>query len=325
LPWRDCTTTMSKKGYCLLFSLADGWEVPSLQRGVRCELDSAIRRSKHDLTGKAPYRFESCSLQRRESANFRFLASINPPERTRPARRSVLDATIPRGHAQSRRATDAGGCSHRHPPILAKLAPPDSSHHDRERATVKLREGRTVMRAIFFRLALVGAMSAVAPIAHAQLLTHRDLSYSMAKTIAETAIDSCAAKGYAVSAVVVDRAGDVIVAMRADNAGPHTMENARRKAYTARSFRTSTTAYAKRFADNDPVVRQQVTLPNVIAIPGGLPVKLGDEVIAGVGVSGSPGVDEPCVQAGLEKSPNSSNEPIRRAACCSRLDGRPER
>ena len=89
--------------------------------------------------------------------------------------------------------------------------------------------------------------------------------------------------------------------MRADNAGPHTMENARRKAYTARSFRTSTTTYAKRFADNDPVVRQQVTLPNVIAIPGGLPVKLGDEVIAGVGVSGSPGVDEPCVQAGIDK------------------------
>ena len=83
------------------------------------------------------------------------------------------------------------------------------------------------MRAIFFRLALVGAMIAVAPLAHAQLLTHRDLSYSMAKTIAETAIDSCAANGYAVSAVVVDRARDVIVAMRADNAGPHTMENAR--------------------------------------------------------------------------------------------------
>ena len=58
------------------------------------------------------------------------------------------------------------------------------------------------MRAIFFRLVLVGAMSAVAPLAHAQLLSHRDLSYSMAKTIAETAIDSCAAKGYAVSAVV---------------------------------------------------------------------------------------------------------------------------
>jgi uncharacterized protein GlcG (DUF336 family) len=156
-------------------------------------------------------------------------------------------------------------------------------------------------RILLFRLTLIGAVSAVVPLTQAQLLTHRDLSYAIAKTIAETAIDSCAAKGYAVSAVVVDRAGDVIVAMRADNAGPHTMENARRKAYTARSFRTSTTAYAKRFADNDPVVHQQVTLPNVIAIPGGLPVKVGDDVIAGVGLSGSPGVDEPCVQAGLDK------------------------
>jgi uncharacterized protein GlcG (DUF336 family) len=144
-------------------------------------------------------------------------------------------------------------------------------------------------RTLLFGLAVAGAASAVAPLAQGQLLTHRDLSYAMAKTIAETAINSCAAKGYAVSAVVVDRAGEVIVAMRGDNAGPHTMENARRKAYTARSFRTSSTAYAKRFADNDPVVHQQVTLPNVIAIPGGLPVKLGDEVIAGVGVSGSPG------------------------------------
>ena len=137
--------------------------------------------------------------------------------------------------------------------------------------------------------------------ASAQLITHRDLSYPIARTIAEAAIESCGAKGYGVSAVVVDRAGDVMVAMRADTAAPHTMENARRKAYTARSFRMATSAYAKRFADNDPVVRQQVTLPSVIAIPGGLPVKAGDDVIGGVGVSGSPGVDEPCVQAGLDK------------------------
>jgi uncharacterized protein GlcG (DUF336 family) len=150
-------------------------------------------------------------------------------------------------------------------------------------------------------VAVLGLVGAVALPAQAQLLTHRDLSYPMARTIAEVAIESCGAKGYAVSAVVVDRAGEVLVAMRADNAGPHTMENARRKAYTASSFRTSTSTYAKRFADNDPVVRQQVTLPHVIAIPGGLPVKVGDDVIAGVGVSGSPGVDEPCVQAGLDK------------------------
>jgi hypothetical protein len=42
----------------------------------------------------------------------------------------------------------------------------------------------------------------------------------------KAAIDSCGAKGYAVSAVVVDRAGEVIVAMRSDGSSPHTMENA---------------------------------------------------------------------------------------------------
>jgi uncharacterized protein GlcG (DUF336 family) len=155
-----------------------------------------------------------------------------------------------------------------------------------------------MLRSILSGLALAAAMAAPA---QAQLLVHRDLSYAMARTIAEAAIESCNAKGYAVSVVVVDRAGDTMVAMRSDNAGPHTMENARRKAYTARSFRVSTAAYAKRLADNDPVVRQQVTLPSVIAIPGGLPVKVGDDVIGGVGLSGSPGVDEPCVQAGLDK------------------------
>ena len=118
----------------------------------------------------------------------------------------------------------------------------------------------------------------------AGLLTHHDLPYAVALTIAQGTVESCAAQGYPVSAVVVDRAGETILAIRGDNAGPHTMENARRKAYTAMSFKTSTTDYAKRFADNNPLVRQQVTLPNVIAIPGGLPIKAGDEVIGGVGV-----------------------------------------
>ena len=151
------------------------------------------------------------------------------------------------------------------------------------------------------RLALIGLAGPLVGSASAQLITHRDLSYSLAKAIAEAAVESCEAKGYGESAVVVDRAGEVIVALRGDNAGPHTMENARRKAYTALSFRISTIEYAKRFASDNPVVRQQVTLPSVIAIPGGLPIRLGDEVIGGVGASGSPGVDEPCVQAGLDK------------------------
>jgi uncharacterized protein GlcG (DUF336 family) len=104
-----------------------------------------------------------------------------------------------------------------------------------------------------------------------------------------------------VSAVVVDRAGNTQVAIRGDNAAGHTMENARRKAYTALVFKIPTTEYTKRYTDNNPLVKQQLTLPNVIAIPGGIPIKTGNEVIGGIGVSGSPGVDDGCVQAGLDK------------------------
>src|SRR6185369_3186088 len=106
--------------------------------------------------------------------------------------------------------------------------------------------------------AVVGLALLTMPSAQAELLTRKDLTLAVAKTIAETAVADCKAKGYAVSAVVVDRSGDTLVAMRGDNASPHTMENARRKAYTARSFRQSTSAYAKKFESNDPVVRQQV-------------------------------------------------------------------
>ena len=139
--------------------------------------------------------------------------------------------------------------------------------------------------------------------ANAQLQTQKVLSAEAADLIARTAVEICTATGFHVSAVVVDRDGETVALLRGDGAGPHTVENARRKAYTANSFRTDTASYAKRFADNDPLVHQQVTLPSVIAISGGLPIKVGGEIVGGAGVSGSPdNNDEPCVQAGLDKA-----------------------
>ena len=143
--------------------------------------------------------------------------------------------------------------------------------------------------------------------AGAALIMHKVLPYALAKTMAEGAIAACAAKGYPTSAVVVDADGETMVAMRADNASPHTMENARRKAYTAMSFRQTTADYAKKLQDPNSVAHQQITLPNVIAIPGGVPLKAGDEVICGIGVSGSPGGDEDCVNASLDKVKDQLN------------------
>jgi uncharacterized protein GlcG (DUF336 family) len=153
---------------------------------------------------------------------------------------------------------------------------------------------------IAFRLAAVPLVIMMAVPASAQLIDHKDLSYAMAVTIAQGALDDCKAKGYPVSVVVVDRDGQTMVLLRGDGAGPHTVENARRKAYTALTFKTTSEEFAK-LMETNPVRRQQATLPSVIGIPGGVPVKVGNDTIAGVGLSGSPGVDEPCVRAGLAK------------------------
>jgi uncharacterized protein GlcG (DUF336 family) len=137
--------------------------------------------------------------------------------------------------------------------------------------------------------------------AAAALIMHKDLSHEMALAVAEGAMQACLAKGYATSAVVVDRDGETLVAMRGDGAGPHTLENARRKAYTANTFKQPTADYAKKLLDPASVAHQQVTLPSIIAIDGGVPIKVGNEVIGAAGVSGSPGIDSECVNAGIEK------------------------
>jgi len=154
--------------------------------------------------------------------------------------------------------------------------------------------------AIAATVAVAGALTTAAP-AGAALIMHKVLPLEVARTIAEGAIAACAAKGYATSAVVVDADGEMIVAMHGDGASPHTLENARRKAYTAMTFKQPTAEYAKKLLDPASVAHQQVTLPNVIAIPGGQPIKSSNEVVGGIGVSGSPGIDDECVNAGLEK------------------------
>jgi uncharacterized protein GlcG (DUF336 family) len=151
-----------------------------------------------------------------------------------------------------------------------------------------------------YRFAAIPLVVTLAAPASAQLLQRKDLSFPMALTIAQGALDDCKARGYATAVVVVDRGGDTIVALRADDAAPHTLENARRKAYTARTFKMTTEEFAK-LMETNAVRRQQATLPHVIGIPGGVPIKVGNDVIGGVGLSGSPGVDEPCVRAGLDK------------------------
>lgn len=155
------------------------------------------------------------------------------------------------------------------------------------------------MRALYG--AALGAAVAVSGSAQADLLTHKDLSLTTALAIATTAEDTCKANGNKVSVTVVGRAGEIIVQLRGDDAAPHTIENSWRKAYTARTFRQSSGDFVKR-VKNDPTTGA-VFLHGIAAAQGGLPIKVGDDTIGGVGVSGSPGgdKDEVCAKAALDK------------------------
>src|SRR2546430_10060205 len=93
------------------------------------------------------------------------------------------------------------------------------------------------------RLALIALACSAALPASAQLVQRKELSYPIALTIAQAALEDCKGRGYATSVVVVDRGGNTVVALRGDYARVHTMENPPRKAYPAITLKITTEEY----------------------------------------------------------------------------------
>ena len=132
------------------------------------------------------------------------------------------------------------------------------------------------------------------------LVSQRNLSLAMAKTIAEATLAACKAKGYSTAAAVVDRAGQVLVILRDEQATAQTAEMARRKAYTARMFRSTTLEFQKRTAE--PSYAAQRDVADILALGGGVPIMVGSEIVGGVGSSGSSQEqDDACAKAGVAK------------------------
>jgi uncharacterized protein GlcG (DUF336 family) len=159
---------------------------------------------------------------------------------------------------------------------------------------------KTALRAGGIALAVAFACSLTGA-ANAQLVARKDISAAMAITMAETAVATCKTNGYNVSANVVGRNGEVIVAMRGDNTGPHTLENSMKKAYTARAQRRSSGDFGNAVKDN--FTAGALHLTNIVTARGALPIKVGEDTIGAIGVSGAPGgdKDEACAKAGIDK------------------------
>jgi uncharacterized protein GlcG (DUF336 family) len=118
---------------------------------------------------------------------------------------------------------------------------------------------------------------------------------------AQAALAACRAQNLQVAVAVVDRAGLLQVLLRDRFAGPHTVDMALNKAWTAASFRTATTELGAQTQPGRPMsgIRD---LPRVIAAGGGMPVEAGGSLWGAIGVSGGPNgeADDRCAKAGID-------------------------
>ena len=133
-----------------------------------------------------------------------------------------------------------------------------------------------------------------------QALTRRDMSLQIARVMADASIAACLKEGSTnITVAVVDRAGDLVLLHRSDAANPHNAELARRKAYTARTYGVTTLQFRDRTVTGEFVGQRM--LSDVVALGGGVPIRIGDELIGAIGLSGSPmqEVDEKCANAGI--------------------------
>jgi uncharacterized protein GlcG (DUF336 family) len=155
-------------------------------------------------------------------------------------------------------------------------------------------------RSIAISLIAVSA-ALTSPVLAQTLVTHR-IPATLATEAASEAVASCAKGGYTETAVVVDADGATIAAVRGDGAGIHTLDSAHDKAYTSVTFKNDTMALADR-AKTDGPIAPLAKLPHILFFPGGVAIKLDNEVIGAIGAAGAPGgnLDDGCAKAGLDK------------------------
>jgi uncharacterized protein GlcG (DUF336 family) len=165
-----------------------------------------------------------------------------------------------------------------------------------------------MMLARFFGLpfAALALASTVAPARAEPLIVEHEMPLKIALEGAQAAIDFCLQGGYRIAVTVVDRGGNVRATLRADGANPHLLEGAMRKAYTASMLKITTVQMGQIIA-RSPGAAGLMEFDRMTALGGGLPIKVGEEVVGGIGVAGVPvggaggAGDEGCARAGLDR------------------------
>ena len=134
------------------------------------------------------------------------------------------------------------------------------------------------------------------------VVTERSIGAALAAEAVAGAVEACAARGHRVTAAVVDRSGLLKALLRGDGAGPHTIGASRAKAFTAASMRMNTSQILETIRTNPGAARLS-DVEGFLVVGGGMPIRVGDEVIGAIGVDGSPGghLDDQCAEAGIAR------------------------
>jgi uncharacterized protein GlcG (DUF336 family) len=142
----------------------------------------------------------------------------------------------------------------------------------------------------------------IPPVFAQDLLIQKVLPLELSTQAAMAAIKKCHDDGFKVSVAIVDQSGLLKVQLKADGAGPHTLDSSRRKAYTANSLRDSTHKYAQLVVQKPELQSLTRLNENILLVGGGFPIKIGGEIVGGIGVGGAPGIefDEVCASAALK-------------------------
>ena len=132
------------------------------------------------------------------------------------------------------------------------------------------------------------------------LVTLKVMAPETALTLAKAALEDCRGKGFQVAVAVVDRFGNLQALLRDRYAGPHTPETARRKAWTAVSFRTDTLSM-REFTEGGKEASGVRFVDQALMVGGGVAVQAAGSIVGAVGVSGAPGgeADDACARVGI--------------------------
>jgi uncharacterized protein GlcG (DUF336 family) len=142
----------------------------------------------------------------------------------------------------------------------------------------------------------VAAVAATTPVGAQGVITTHRLSAPLA------AVEHCKRMGHNVTAVLIDADGVRQATLRGDGSSPISLDTAYAKASTALYYRTDTIDLLPRM-QNLGAASIQAKIPNLVVAQGGVLIKMGDEVIGAIGISGGPGqdYDTQCGRAGIDK------------------------